>query len=119
MKNSGELMPLAFMRPGEGGVLAEIRGLKHRVGEVGRALGDQKGRFFHPGRGHRLEHRLNNLGLVPGAPLKVVQNNAPGPIIVAVKDSRLCLGRAIAGKLMVRPGGGDPGGGTAGQSSRS
>jgi Fe2+ transport system protein FeoA len=102
-QDRGRLVPLSFMRPGEGGVLVEIRGLKHRVGEVGRALGAQKGRFFHPGHGHRLEQRLNSLGLVPGTELKVVQSNAPGPIIVAVKDSRLCLGRAIAGKLMVKP----------------
>jgi Fe2+ transport system protein FeoA len=103
MNSAGAVMPLAFMRPGDGGTLVEIRGLRHRVGDVGRALGEQKGRFFHADRGHRLEHRLNNMGLIPGASLKVVQNNAPGPIILAVKDSRLCLGRAIAGKLMVRP----------------
>jgi ferrous iron transport protein A len=114
MNNPGEVMPLAFMRPGDGGTLVEIRGLKHRVGDVGRALGEQKGRFFRADRGHRLEHRLNNMGLIPGAALKVVQNNAPGPIILAVKDSRLCLGRAIAGKLMVRPKGEDSPNGPAG-----
>ncbi|MCJ7745453.1 MAG: ferrous iron transport protein A [Actinobacteria bacterium] len=114
MNSPGELMPLAFMRRGDGGTLVEIRGLKHRVGDVGRALGEQKGRFFHAGRGHRLEYRLNSMGIIPGAALKVIQNNAPGPIIVAVKDSRLCLGRAIAGKLMVRPESEDSPNGPAG-----
>jgi Fe2+ transport system protein FeoA len=46
------------------------------------------------------------MGLVPGVPVRVLQNNAPGPVIVAVKDTRLCLGRGVANKVMVSPDGG-------------
>ena len=105
------LVPLGFMRPGEGGVLAEIRGLRHhdhdgiRDGHAGPAKGYKRAHLHHSDRGHRLEHRLNYMGLIPGATLKVLQNNAPGPLIVSVKGSRLCLGRGIACKLMVRPEG--------------
>jgi len=107
--SDNHLIPLGFMNPGEEGVLEEIRGLRHHV-DSGRphagirpAKQYQRGHMFHTDRGHRLEHRLNCMGLVPGEPVKVVQNNAPGPVVVAVKGSRLCLGRGIASKLMVRP----------------
>jgi ferrous iron transport protein A len=112
------LIPLGFMQPGEGGVLSEIRGLRHHnLGgspecHAGPSKGYRRGHLFHGDRGHRLEHRLNHMGLVPGARVKVMQNNAPGPVIVAVKGSRLCLGRGIACKLMVDPDG-DPRSGTA------
>ena len=115
-----QLIPLGFMRPGEGGILAEIRGLRHHLddsrgprGHAGPTKRYRRGHMFHTDRGHRLEHRLNYMGLVPGEPVKVVQNNAPGPVVVAVKGSRLCLGRGIACKLMVRPGRDDPGAGEA------
>jgi ferrous iron transport protein A len=117
MSASG-LIPLGFMQPGECGVLSEIRGLRHHnLEESGRAhagpsKGYRRGHLFHSDRGHRLEHRLNHMGLVPGARVKVMQNNAPGPVIVAVKGSRLCLGRGIACKVMVDPDG-DLRGGTA------
>lgn len=105
----GELIPLGFMRPGQAGTLAEIRSLRHHpddaggAGRAGRSIGHGRGRMFHTGRGHRLEHRLNHMGLTPGARIKVVQNNAPGPVIVAVRGSRLCLGRSIACRVMVKP----------------
>ena len=54
-------------------------------------------------------HRPNPLGLIPGAKVMVMRNNAPGPVIVAVKDTRLCLGRGVANKVMVRPAAGGEG----------
>ncbi len=50
--------------------------------------------------GQRLAHRLAELGLTPGIELGVIQN-AGGPILVAVRDSRLALGRGMAHKVMV------------------
>lgn len=108
MSASG-LVPLGFMRHGDGGELAEIRGLRHHdatgtgAGHAGPARAYRRGHLGHTDRGHRLEHRLNHMGLLPGVRVKVLQNNAPGPVIIAVKDSRLCLGRGIANKIMVRP----------------
>lgn len=59
-------------------------------------------------RGHRLEHRLNYMGLVPGEHVRVVQNNPPGQMIIAVKGTRLGLSRGIASRLMMRPDTGEP-----------
>lgn len=107
-------VPLAFMCAGESGTLEEIRGLRHHVDK---GLGPDNNRpfkryrrahLFHHDKGHRLEHRLNYMGLVPGQRVKVMKNNAPGPVIVAVKDSRLCLGRGVASKLMINPDDGGP-----------
>ena len=104
------LVPLAFMAPGQSGVLAEIRGLRHHFGgyddrrdHAGPVPAYRRGHLFHSDRGHRLEHRLNHMGLVPGERVRVIQNNNRGPVIVAVKESRLCLGRGIACKLLIRP----------------
>ena len=111
MSASG-LIPLGFMRPGESGVLAEIRGLRHHdhdgsgAGHAGPKITYKRGHLHHSDRGHRLVHRLNHMGLIPGAQVMVMRNNAPGPVIVAVRDTRLCLGRGVANKVMVRPGAG-------------
>jgi len=103
-------MPLAFMNPGQEGELVEVRGMRHlfRDSECApvhddKRRGHWRGRFRHSDGGHGLEHRLMHMGLIPGHRVRVIQNNAPGPIIIAVKDSRYCLGRGIAGRLMVRP----------------
>ncbi len=52
--------------------------------------------------GQKLSHRLAELGLTPGIEITVVQD-AGGPILVAVRDSRLALGRGMAHKLIVTP----------------
>ncbi len=112
--SDNHLVPLGFMSPGESGILKEIRGLRHRLdnGKPDTSMRPTKryrrGHMHHSDPGHRLEHRLNYMGLVPGELVKIVQNNAPGPVVVAVKGSRLCLGRGIACKLMVRPVRDDP-----------
>lgn len=106
------LVPLSMMMPGESGVLGEIRGMRHHQDGHIRARGHRHARRGNRethlktcDRGHRLEHRLNYLGLLPGEHLRVVRNNAPGPMIIAVKGSRLCLSRGVAFHLMMRPDG--------------
>ena len=51
------------------------------------------------GRGIRM--RLHSLGLIPGVKLRVLNNNGAGPLMVAVMDSRVALGRGMAHKIMV------------------
>lgn len=52
--------------------------------------------------GHAARKRLADLGLTPGTVLNVIQANAHGPLIVAVKnDARLALGRGVAHKIQV------------------
>ncbi len=50
--------------------------------------------------GRRATHRLTEMGLTPGVDVKIVQDNG-GPIIIAVRGSRLALGRCLAHKVMV------------------
>lgn len=128
---SNALMPLAFMSEGASGELMEFRGLRtslnlpddrrttRRKGHQGtRRWGQRRARQLAEveavacildedsstiSPGHRLEHRLNHLGLVPGTPITVIRNSAPNPLVISVRGSRLCLGRSIASKIMVSP----------------
>lgn len=54
------------------------------------------------GAGRRLRRRLAELGLTPGVKMTVLQNTG-GPVLICVRNSRLALGRDMAGKLDVRP----------------
>ena len=51
-------------------------------------------------RGRRVARRLAELGLTPGVKLRIVQD-AGGPLLVSVRNSRVALGRGIADKLTV------------------
>lgn len=52
--------------------------------------------------GESLVQRLTALGFTPGVELSVVQD-AGGPLLIAVRDSRVALGRGMAHKIMVSP----------------
>jgi len=52
--------------------------------------------------GRRMRRRLTELGLTPGIELRVVQDEG-GPLLLAVYDSRLALGRGMAHKVLVKP----------------
>lgn len=51
--------------------------------------------------GRQLRGRLAALGLLPGAQLQVVQNSGQGPFVVAVRGSRIVLGRGMAARIIV------------------
>jgi len=51
--------------------------------------------------GHNLSHRLSELGLTPGVEFEVLQAKGKGPILLAVRGSRIALGRGMANKLMI------------------
>lgn len=72
-------MPLVQAAAGQEVRLAEIRG----------------------GRG--LTHRLAEMGLTPGARMRVVANNHRGPFIISVRESRLMLGRGMIDRIFVTP----------------
>ena len=61
--------------------------------------------------GHSLLSRLASLGFTPGAHLRVIQNFGRGPMLVALRDTRVALGRGEAGKILVErlAGGNDVG----------
>jgi ferrous iron transport protein A len=50
-----------------------------------------------------LSQRLAGLGLTVGAMVEVLQNYGRGPLIVAVRDTRIALGRGQADKVLVEP----------------
>jgi Fe2+ transport system protein FeoA len=56
-------------------------------------------RAFTGGRLHR--SRLANLGFTLDADLRVVQNYGRGPMLVAVRDTLVALGRAEAERILV------------------
>jgi ferrous iron transport protein A len=51
--------------------------------------------------GRQLKGRLAALGLLPGAELEVIQNSGNGPFVIAVKGSRIVIGRGMAAKISV------------------
>jgi Fe2+ transport system protein FeoA len=51
--------------------------------------------------GRQLRSRLAALGLLPGAELEVIQNSGQGPFVVAVKGSRIVIGRGMAARIAV------------------
>jgi ferrous iron transport protein A len=52
--------------------------------------------------GHKMRQRLLELGLNPGARVRVIKNEMHGPLILAVKeDGRLALGRGMSHHVMV------------------
>lgn len=73
------MMPLSMTQPGETVKLVALRG------------------------GYQLRKRLADLGLTLDMPLRLVQANGHGPLIVAVKGTRLAIGRALAHHIMVEP----------------
>ena len=50
--------------------------------------------------GEKLVHRLTAMGLTPGISLSIIQD-AGGPLLISVLDSRIALGRGMAQKVMV------------------
>lgn len=64
--------------------------------QVGRRV-----RFVAVNAGHGLQGRLASMGLVPGVEIEVLRNSLHGPFLIAVKGSRIMLGRGMAQKIVV------------------
>ncbi len=61
----------------------------------------QKVRLVTVQAGRGLKTRLAEMGLVPGVELEVINSNSAGPFIVAIKQSRIMLGRGMARRIVV------------------
>jgi Fe2+ transport system protein FeoA len=61
----------------------------------------QRARLVRIEAGHQVVHRMSELGLTPGVELVVFQRNSRGPLLIAVRDTRLALGRGMADKVLV------------------
>lgn len=53
------------------------------------------------GGGRNVVHRLAEMGIVRGAEVRVMQD-CGGPLLLAVRDTRLALGRGLAHKIRVQ-----------------
>ena len=53
--------------------------------------------------GRNLQHRLAEMGFVPGARFRVLTKGRPGPFIISLKDTRLMLGHGMVPRICVRP----------------
>ncbi len=51
--------------------------------------------------GRELKQRLANMSIMPGCILHVLTNDRFGPFVVAIRGSRVILGRGMAQKIMV------------------
>jgi len=72
-----EMLPLSKLNVGEEAKLVDVQG------------------------GHGIKQRLSVLGLNPGVKITMVQNGSWGPVILAVMDSRIALGRGMANNIYV------------------
>ena len=59
-------------------------------------------RLVHIDAGKKLKHRLTELGLTLGVDVTVIQHNG-GPLLIAVRDSRVAIGQGMAHKMRVVP----------------
>jgi ferrous iron transport protein A len=53
--------------------------------------------------GGRLQLRLAEMGLVPGARFRVLARGSPGPFIISLRDMRLILGHGMIHRVRVAP----------------
>jgi ferrous iron transport protein A len=51
--------------------------------------------------GHAFQQRVASMGLQAGYEIRVLQNHRRGPMLIAVGDTRLALGRGMARKVFV------------------
>ena len=65
---------------------------------------DTKVRLVSIDGGAGLCQRMAAMGLVPGSIFEVMRNGHPGPFVVRIKQSKVVLGRGMAGKILVEVG---------------
>lgn len=51
--------------------------------------------------GHSLKNRLASMGVLTHSVLRILRNEGAGQLIVAIKNSKIILGRGASGKIMV------------------
>jgi ferrous iron transport protein A len=63
-------------------------------------IGD-KGKIAKITGGRTACKRLNELGLIPGTEVELVNKISSGPVMIKVKGSKLALGRGLASKVLL------------------
>ncbi|OGV68460.1 MAG: hypothetical protein A3K19_10080 [Lentisphaerae bacterium RIFOXYB12_FULL_65_16] len=54
--------------------------------------------------GRALNARLAAMGLLAGVEVKVIRRSLTGPLVLAIRDTRLMLGRGVARRIQVDAG---------------
>ena len=70
---------------------------------LARARAGERVRVVRTEAGRGLQAHLASLGLLPGCVFSVVSADPRGPVIVALGESRVALGRGMAHKIFVEP----------------
>lgn len=108
-KSGSEPIPLVMVPPGRRVKLVRVArpagrcaDPRHdRPSQGRRGLFRRRGRCHHrEARSGNLSRRLAELGLTPGVEFDVLQDGG-GPVLIAVRDSRLALGRSAASRILV------------------
>jgi Fe2+ transport system protein FeoA len=60
----------------------------------------QRTRLVEIRGGREITHRLVEMGLTPGVEITILQDSG-GPLLLAVRDSRIALGRGMAYRVRV------------------
>lgn len=58
-------------------------------------------RFLTIEGGMRAAQRLQELGLLPGETIKVIDNAGHGPMTVSIKGAKIALGHGLANRIFV------------------
>lgn len=51
--------------------------------------------------GRGLREHLINMGLDIGSEIEILRQGAPGPFLIAIKETRLAIGQGMADKIIV------------------
>lgn len=63
----------------------------------------QRARVTAISGGHGIRRRLASMGLTTGCEVVALISRGQGPVVVAVRQTRLALGRGIASRIFVEP----------------
>lgn len=85
------------------GLCSECFGARRPVLPLTQASPGERLRVESFAGGAGMAGRLSSMGLALGIPLEVMGNQGLGPILVAVRGTRLALGREMARRIMVSP----------------
>ncbi|MDD5459865.1 MAG: ferrous iron transport protein A [Phycisphaerae bacterium] len=62
----------------------------------------EKVRIIDIQSGREMKSRLAAIGMLPNVEVTVMNNGHPGPFVVNVCNSRMVLGRGMAGRIFVK-----------------
>lgn len=53
--------------------------------------------------GKRMQHRLAEIGMTVGSSFRILSGSPTGPIIIAVRGTRLAIGKGMMSHIFVKP----------------